>query len=515
MRTGLVALLLVTGCASTPLRQTDLARLGAADARVREGCYRCLVEARDTYDQAAVGRARPLVVGRLFETTLLIGLREAELAQDPTGAFARAEALVPELPLTSDAVFLLDLARAIPPDAVGTPRAVAREAVNNGRTFLKSHLASAATRLETATVSPELRGYLAASLTCLSAVSGVRSGLAAPSGVPSTLAPLVRYRLATCPLTQEAALDGVIAEVPAFVEARYFRARMSSLRVTSEYVSNQRTSFRAAAEVFPDSPSVAYSLGALNQTIGDCRAALGHYDRTLALAPGHEDASLARIICLGYLGRHENAINSATRIIEAKHDSTNEAYYWRAWNRHRLRQLPEARDDIDRALSQGVNARLLTLGGIIKYDQKDFALAERDLGMAVKMDNTQCIAQWYLGLVAFTRELWLSTGDDFAASAACYRRSAEETERQLEAVRNADLDPDVKANQIASFRAVVQEDRNQEQASYLNAANGFVRSENHARAREMLAGIPDDSVHAPGARDLRQYLDELDASASR
>jgi len=130
----------------------------------------------------------------------------------------------------------------------------------------------------------------------------------------------------------------------------------------------------------------------------------------------------------------------------------------------------------------------------------------------VQMDRTQCIAQWYLSLVAFERQDWLSAGEDFATSAACYRRSAESTEVQLDAMQDADLDPDFKASQIAGFQAVIQEDRSQEQASYLNAANGFVRAENRLRAREVLRAIPEDSIHAPGARDLLRYLDELDAS---
>jgi hypothetical protein len=158
-----------------------------------------------------------------------------------------------------------------------------------------------------------------------------------------------------------------------------------------------------------------------------------------------------------------------------------------------------------------INARVYTLGGIIKYDQKELVEAERDLGRAIEMDRRQCIAQWYLGLVSFARELWEATGDDFAASATCYRRSAEGSEAELEVMRAADLDPDFKASQIQGFQAVIQEDRSQEQASYLNAANGFVRSEQHGRAREMLAGIPEDSLHAPGARELRRYLDDLDA----
>jgi tetratricopeptide (TPR) repeat protein len=516
MRSCVLALVLLAGCASAPIRPADLARLSAADARVRDGCYSCLREAREIYAQVAIGRARPLVVVRLFEATLLIALRQAELAQDATFAFAEAEALAPELPPAADARFLLDLARLIPPDALGTPRASARASLFLRRDFLKTHLPTAASRVGASAVSPELRGYLTTSLACLSAATGVSLGTTAPPSVaPATLPPLLSYRMGTCPIVDADVLDGVLIAVPAFVEAGYFRARMPALRVTAEYVRTQRQHFTAAAAAFPDSPSVAYSLGALSQTIGDCRAATTHYDRTLELAPRHEDAALQRVICLGYQGRHENAVNATTRMIDERYDNANEALYWRAWNRHRLRQLADARADIDTALRLGVNARMLTLGGIIKYEQQELVLAERDLSLAVKMDRTQCVAQWYLGLVAFARELWHSTGEDFAASAACYRRSAEETEAQLHVIRTADLDPDFKASQIAGFQAVIQEDRSQEQASYLNAANGFVRAEAYGRAREMLAGIAVDSPHDAGARALRQYLEDLDRPATR
>ncbi len=47
-----------------------------------QGCYDCLLEARATYARVGVGKARPLVIARLFETDLLITLREKELALD-------------------------------------------------------------------------------------------------------------------------------------------------------------------------------------------------------------------------------------------------------------------------------------------------------------------------------------------------------------------------------------------------------------------------------------------------
>ncbi len=455
-----------------------------------------------------MGRARHVVIPRLFDVNVLLALREAELAMTPTDAVARAAALASELPADAEASFVLQLVSVVPPDPAGTPRSEVRTLTPKLRAFATANATTIVPTLQRAALTPLLRDYLLASWTCMATSVGISTAAAAPS-LPVNATPLLKYRMASCPVPLADALDDVVAAVPDFVEAAYLRARIPELTVTAQVVTNQRTRFAAAREALPTSASVTYSLGSLSQTVGDCRAAITYYDATLALRPGHEDAALQRIVCLGYQGRHENAINSATRAIDAGHDNMADALYWRAWNHRQLRQLPEARADVDRALGVTTNARTLTLAGIVKYDQKDLLLAERDLGSAIRMDRTQCIARWYLALVSFEREDWVSTGEDFAASAGCYRQSAEETEAQLERARAADLDLTFKTSQIAGFQAVIQEERSQEQASYLNAANGFIRSDNFARAREMLAGIPDSSMHAAGARELRRYLDEL------
>ena len=78
----LAPLLLSVACASTPIKKPDVPALAQADALVLQGCYDCLLEARATYARVGVGKARPLVIARLFETDLLITLREKELALD-------------------------------------------------------------------------------------------------------------------------------------------------------------------------------------------------------------------------------------------------------------------------------------------------------------------------------------------------------------------------------------------------------------------------------------------------
>ncbi|ODS59597.1 MAG: hypothetical protein ABS36_01330 [Acidobacteria bacterium SCN 69-37] len=509
MRRWLVGLLLVTGCASAPLRHVDEQRLADADAAVRAGCHDCLVGARDTYALVASTRARPLVLTRLFETEVLIGLRDAELALSPDDAFARADALLPELPPDVDAAFLLALARAMPPDRQGTPRLRMRQGQRDRQTFAADHLDEVFTRLDASTAGLPFRNYLSAGVACLAPTVGVRSATSTVIEIPPDTPPLVRYRLATCPNARVELLEAVRTAVPDFVEAAFFQARVPTPTMTVARVADQRTAYTAAADRFPRSPAVLYSVAALHQTLGDCRRALEAYDALLAVEPDHEDGSLQRIVCLGYLGQHDEAIAAATRLIDDRFDNIGDAYYWRAWNHHKRERLPAARADIDRAMALRVNSAVLSLSGMIKYEQDAFDEAQRDLRGAVAMDPAQCIAQWYLGLVAFAREDWPATGAEFEAASSCYNGTAEQNSRELARIRDADLDADFKASQIAGFEAVIAEDRDQEQASYLNAANGYIRAAYTDKARVMLARIVDTSPHAAAARELSGYLDAI------
>jgi len=505
---GLFAMLVLVGCASTPVRPADVPRLADADAHVLNGCYTCLLDARDAYAALAATRARPAVVMRLFETELLLGLREAEFAVSPVEAFRRAEALLPDLPAGADGAFLLELARAIPPDRQGTPRVNVRQASRERQEFAASTLGTVFTRLDASTAALAFRNYLSASVACLAQAVGIRTTGPAPT-IPADVPPLVRYRLATCPNTRTEPLEQVAVDVPAFAEAAFFRARIPAPSMTVARVAEQRLALAAAGDLFPASPSVLYGVGAFHQTLGDCRMAVDRYDALLAIEPDHEDGALQRVVCLGYLARHEDAIAASTRLIDERFDNMGEAYYWRAWNHHKREQLTLARADIDRAMSLHIDSRVLSLSGIIKYEQREFDGAARDLLGAINMDSAQCIARWYLGLVAFEREDWPGTGNQFEASAGCYRVSADRSEQDLATMRDADLDPAFKASQMAGFDAVIAEDRSQEQASYLNAANGYIRAAFADNARLMLARITADSAQASAASELSRYLDAI------
>ena len=270
-RLWLAGLVVWVGCASAPIRKQDQAALAGADALVLQGCYDCLVEARAIYERVAVGRARPLVVQRLFETELLIVLREKELALDWREALGRARALVPSLSPAIGPERYLELVEAIPPDADGWPR---REMPPRPRPAFITDLDSQFLWLETGALSAPVRQYVGLALNCV-----YPPRRPAPGQPPTRSAgllqvapdapPLVRYRGAFCRTVDAAPLEQVRAQVPRFVETSYFLARLVVAVAQKNGPGKGRELLTEVHTRFPQSPSVTHLYGRFNQLIGD------------------------------------------------------------------------------------------------------------------------------------------------------------------------------------------------------------------------------------------------------
>src|SRR5262245_34862344 len=86
--------LVTAACASGRIKRENAMALAAADGRVLEGCYDCLIQARDGYERLASAKyvKRDTVALRLFEANLLLVLREKELQLDWAASIERAKA---------------------------------------------------------------------------------------------------------------------------------------------------------------------------------------------------------------------------------------------------------------------------------------------------------------------------------------------------------------------------------------------------------------------------------------
>jgi tetratricopeptide (TPR) repeat protein len=466
---------LAAACASAPIEPADQQDLAAADALVRQGCYDCLRQANDIYTRVAVGKARRLVALRLFETNLLLALREKEIGLDPAASMARARAATDALPAVMDPDRYLADVEAVPDRSAGMPHADQQAFVRAHRDFGRAVDAELAW-IAAGPLTPVVATYLELSLDCVYRPRpGLINGDASPleTSITPDAAPLLRYRAATCTEIRGDALERVRAEVPAFIETSYFLGEVAVARLSLGGGSTARTLVNDVVTRFSDSPAVAYLDATFQQTVGNCARALAEYDAVLAARPRHEDAWLGRTVCLTYLGRTADAIDAATRMIDLQLDNRRDAFYWRATNRRTDHALDLARADVEAARKLGPSVMVLTLAGIIEHDQDDLDPAERDLRAAEQRSGgALCVVSWYLGSVHARRERWREAGQTFEKASGCYGREGDVRDRTLSSLEADEaLDAEYRSSQSASLRSQIAEDRSQEAVAALNAAN--------------------------------------------
>ena len=502
MRISLVLLTaLAAGCASRSAKVVGPDRGAWADELVRQGCYDCLLDARAAYERLAGSSAAALA--RVFEVDLLLALREKELSIDPTATLAHAESLVPRLERLGPpgppegghyvraAERLLAIVRTVPEDAAG--RRILPP-TNDAAQQIDQALAA----VDASPFSAELNDYLRLTIQCGRA-----------DRVPPTNdIPLLAYRRAICtPPFLFDRLRAVRTAAPRFVEVSFFLGRVAMASIFRTDGSEVRGFFEQAYARFSNSPTIAFDLGTVYQATNECRPAERLFTRVLELKPAHEEGRLGRAVCRTYLSQNEEAVADATVLIDARASNRGEAYYWRAWNRRHLKQIEAARADIDQARALRYNARVLTLAGMIEYDQREYEIARRDLAQARDLDPRECDAPWYLGLVEVAVESWPPGAKAFVGAAQCYEALLKETEKfRADMAARTDVSEEFRKRQLAGFDAAIADDNVRKSAAELNAAINFGRAGDIPNATVYMKRAAVDPERRTAVEDLRQVL---------
>jgi tetratricopeptide (TPR) repeat protein len=490
----ILALAASLGCASKSPKVAAVDSADWPDELVRQGCYDCLLDARGAYERLAARSAAALT--RIFEIDLILALREKELSIDPTATLAHAESLVPRL-VKIPAAGMLAIVKVIPEDAAG------RLVLPPGRESA-AQMESALAEINASPFSAEFKSYMRLSIQC----GRVPANQLSAGGADDP--PLVAYRRAICsnPVRVEP-LRAVRTRVPRFVEASFFLGRVALAVLYRTDGTEARDLYQHAYARFKNSPTIAFELGTVYQTTNECRPAEALFTRVLELRAAHEAARLSRTICRTYLSMNEEAIADATVLIDSRTSATTrgDALYWRAWNRRHLQRIDAARADIDQARSLQYNARVLTLAGMIEYDQRDFDPARRDLDQARKLDFKECDAPWYLGLVEVAVERWPAGAMAFAGAAQCYDVLVKETEKfRAEMAARKDVSEAFRARQLAGFDAAIADDGVRRSAAELNAAINYGRSGDIPNATVYMKRAANDPQRRSAVEDLRQVL---------
>jgi tetratricopeptide (TPR) repeat protein len=506
----LAAIGFVMACAPSrpPIVAPDTT-IADADARVREGCYECLLDARDRYRGLSASRTWPSVVRRLFEVELLIAMRERELGLDPTAALAAASEVGRELPPTIPADRYIAAVESLPHLRHGWPRSEL-SAFRRRQGMTSARAREEAEWIRQGPLTGPFAQYLATSLECshdpgrpaAPSADGDRS-TAAPAADPS-VTQIVRYRTATCGAAHRPTLEAIRTAQPEFFETSLFLGQIALSTIAEGGSGDPHALITEVLDRLPQSPAATFLAASLQHAVADWERAIALYDRTLALKPTHEDAWVGRTVSLTELNRHEDAIDAASRMIGLQLDNIDQALYWRAWNHHARGDLTPARADIEAARSRRRSGEILTLAGVIEHDQEDLEPAARDLREARRLgEGRNCRADWYLGSVLVKQRQWKEAAPVFEAAMTCYAldvRSREHAIRLLE--EKSGIDPVFKQSRIARLKTEIEIQHRQHLAAAFNAANFYTMSGDLEKARPFI----DVAAADP---DLGDEIDEL------
>jgi tetratricopeptide (TPR) repeat protein len=236
-------------------------------------------------------------------------------------------------------------------------------------------------------------------------------------------APIYQYRIGICDSAHGSRLKTLRAADPSFVEADFALGRYALDDPIGPDQDEALRRLQSAAAAFPRSPAIATTIGNVYRRWEEWSDALTAYDAALAVSPAHPEALIGRTISLSHLARPNDAIDTASRLIEAGQWHLGEAYYWRAWNQLRLEQHDHARRDADRAKTLMANAAVYVLSGVIEWRLRRLDTAEKEFESAIAIDFGECEAALDLGIVRDERRKPTEALAAFRQARQCYELS--------------------------------------------------------------------------------------------
>ena len=247
-------------------------------------------------------------------------------------------------------------------------------------------------------------------------------------------------RTAVSPSLEPDRLEALLALDPEFSEIHYYLGEVALL--DGKLLTAERH-YLTVHEKIPESLSVLISLAKVAFQMEEVESCLGYNEKALALFPTYRDALLGQGLCLGYLGRNDEALVVLARLLELGTYYIGEARYWTAWNLNELGCLEEARRAVESAkvFLVGVSD-VATLSGIVAYRQGRLDAAEKDLREALDIEPSASDAAYHLGKLYADRKEWLNSGIYFAGAALSLEDKERGMRKRIEEIEASEMPPD-------------------------------------------------------------------------
>ncbi len=287
-------------------------------------------------------------------------------------------------------------------------------------------------------------------------------------------------------------------------EARYL---LGNLSLAEGRLITAEKYYKEALAGLSESPSVLISLAKIAFQMEELEPCLEYNEAALALVPFYRDALLGKALCLGYLGRNEEALEYLRKILGLGQHYIGEAHYWSAWNLNELDRLDEARWAIDKAKIFLIDhSDVSTLSGIIAYKQHQLDIAEKELLLSLRLESNDCDAGYYLGKIYADQKKWLESGIYFSGAAFCFERKEREAEKRVLEIEASDLVPERKDRLIKKKQAQILVVQATKATCQYNGAAGFHNAGQFHKALALAEQAAAHSAFAERAAELIKMI---------
>jgi tetratricopeptide (TPR) repeat protein len=481
------------------------ARLAAADAQVRAGCFDCLVSAFQEYDslrstpsvadEASIGAAR---------SAALLAIRERELGTEDSGYLTRAREVGAANPAAQQALgVLLDIADTLP--VRGGGRQVSDDVQLSRMQAAYRNRGAWTERLRAGADQDALSAYLWIGFSCAytpSADQTLEQWLTSAPAWRET--PLVTLKAATCGINiDQPTLERLLEADPRFVEIHYFLGLRLAFTGKIDAAMDHLLKAYAWRSRWP---AVTSSLGVDYIALEEFEQAVEFFDRTLAVVPGDADALLNKIKALTYAGRYTESLETVERLLALEHWLVGDARYWRALNESLLGRIDEAWDDIELAAKLLDNAEVPKLAGTIAYRRKQLDVSREKFEQSRQRNRDDCETAFYLGVVLGDQAVWNRTADVLVEAAGCFEKTELKLNEEIAGIRASDQPPERQARQIRKREQQIASNRRTIMTSWYNIAVSYFSLSRTDDARQFAEKVVADEQLGERARELLTRL---------
>jgi len=411
---------LLCACAPKGPSPQLIAEMAKAEALQSQGCYTCLKEALAIFEKLLQAKVQPAgVAERVFDTALLVAVREKELGMPSDESMVKAKGLV--VPLRQP---VMDAAELIIGDSTGLDPEMRAFVTGRNRPALDPDNPKRRA-LDAFPPSDLAAKYIGLAIDCeqqkLIESVDMKALTAAYAG-----SPLIQFRLSTCGRPAAPNVGALREADPRWTDMFYWEARREMVASLGQAIDLSKVVdlYGQGRDAFPSSLMLTMAWSNANLMAEEYESALSGFEDVLKTYPTHRDAMNGKMQAQSYLMRHVDAVTTATRILELGTWHIADANYWRAWNRYHLKEYDSAWADVENATRGLSNTRVYLLAGLIAYSRKELPTAVDRFDTAFKMDPRACDAVWMSGLVSIDQDELAVAGPKFTRSMTCFVSAA-------------------------------------------------------------------------------------------